>query len=860
MDENNASLETRYSMISIEDEMQKSYLDYAMSVIIGRALPDVRDGLKPVHRRVLYAMSVLNNDHNKPYKKSARIVGDVIGKYHPHGDSAVYDTIVRMAQVFSMRDILIDGQGNFGSIDGDSAAAMRYTEIRMSKLAHELLHDLNKDTVDFVANYDESEHEPSVLPTRVPNLLINGSSGIAVGMATNIPTHNLSEVIDACLAFIRNENISISALLEILPGPDFPTAGIINGTLGIRQAYETGRGKIYLRACAHVENEGQSIIVSELPYQVNKAKLITKIAELVKEKRIEGISALRDESDKEGVRIVIEIRRSEVPEVVLNNLYRLTEMQTVFGINMVVIHQNKPQLMTLKEILHAFVAHRREIVTRRSVFELNKARVRTHLLEGLSVALSNIDDVIALIKIAPNPAKAKIALMAKTWQGNIIRELIGLHDMQDFKLENLSEDFGLKEGGQYNLSPEQAQAILDLRLHRLTGLEKNKIFDEFNELITQIKDLLDILRSPERLMQVIEYELIEIKEHFSSKRLTEIWQDKIDLTLEDLIAEEERVVTLSHSGYVKAQSLIDYSAQRRGGKGKTATRMKDEDFINQLFIVNSHDTVLCFSSFGKVYWLKVYELPMASRKARGKPIVNLLPLENTESSKETITTILPVKAYRDDEFVFMATSNGTVKKTVLRQFSRPRANGIIALELKNNDTLIDVKLTSGTHDILLFSAFGKSIRFSETDVRSVGRTAIGVRGIRLKKDDRIVSLIVTNNQNTILTATEFGYGKRTKLKEYRLQHRGGSGIISIKTSSRNGKVVGATSVAVEDEIILITNNAAMVRAKVSEVSVIKRNTQGVRLIEIPKKEFLVSIAKVIEAENNADKANDSINE
>ena len=858
MDENNASLESRYSMISIEDEMQKSYLDYAMSVIIGRALPDVRDGLKPVHRRVLYAMRILNNDYNKPYKKSARIVGDVIGKYHPHGDSAVYDTIVRMAQVFSMRDILIDGQGNFGSIDGDSAAAMRYTEIRMSKLAHEILRDLNKDTVNFIANYDESESEPSVLPTRIPNLLINGSSGIAVGMATNIPTHNLSEVIDACLAFIRNEYISVEDLLEILPGPDFPTAGIINGTLGIRQAYETGRGKIYLRARAHVENEGQSIIVSELPYQVNKAKLIIKIAELVKEKRIESISALRDESDKEGVRIVIEIRRSEVPEVVLNNLYRLTEMQTVFGINMVVIHQNKPQLMALKEILHAFVAHRREIVTRRSIFDLNKARVRAHLLEGLSVALSNIDAVIALIKAAPNPAQAKTDLMAKTWQGNIIKELIGARDMRDFKPEDLSAEFGLKEDGQYNFSPEQTQAILDLRLHRLTGLEKDKIFAEFNELLMQIKDLLDILRSPDLLTQVIKDELIEIKENFHSKRLTEIWQDKIDLTLEDLIAEEERVVTLSHSGYVKAQSLADYSAQRRGGKGKTATKMKDEDFVSQLFVANSHDTVLCFSSFGKVYWLKVYELPMASRKARGKPIVNLLPLENTVSNKETITTILPVKAYRDDEFVFMATSNGKVKKTALKHFSRPRVNGIIALELKNNDTLIGVELTSGKHDILLFSALGKSIHFSETDVRAVARTAIGVRGIRLRKGDSIVSLIVTNNRNTILTATEFGYGKRTDLREYRLQHRGGSGIISIKTSSRNGNVVGAISVALEDEIILITNNAAMVRAKVSEVSIIGRNTQGVRLIHVAKKEFLVSIAKVIEDEDKAEGAADNV--
>ncbi|MBW5290735.1 MAG: DNA gyrase subunit A [Candidatus Ruthia sp. Asou_11_S2] len=817
-----------------------------MSVIVGRALPDVRDGLKPVHRRVLYAMEVLGNDYNKSYKKSARIVGDVIGKYHPHGDTAVYDTIVRMAQPFSMRNILIDGQGNFGSVDGDSAAAMRYTEIRMAKLSHELLRDLEKDTVDFIENYDGSESEPSVLPTRVPNLLANGSSGIAVGMATNIPPHNLGEVIEACLKTIDNEDITIDELLKIMPGPDFPTAGIINGASGIRQAYETGKGKIYLRSVSHTEGEDkQSIVVTELPYQVNKAKLIGKIAELVKDKRIDGITGLRDESDKDGMRMVIELRRGEVPEVMLNNLYKLTEMQTVLGINMVAIDKGMPKLMTLKGILEAFIAHRRDVVTRRSIFDLNKARNRAHLLEGLSVTLHNIDDIIELIKSASNPADAKEALMAKTWQGSVIKELIGDRDMAMFKPEDLPTELGLQVNGDYQLSQKQAQAVLDLKLHRLTALEKDKIFDEFNELLERIKRLLDILQTPERLMQVIREELIDIQSNYANARMTQILEHKIDLTLEDLIAQEERVVTLSHGGYVKAQPLSDYQAQRRGGKGKAATKVKDEDFVDQLFIANSHDTVLCFSSLGKVYWLKVYELPMASRIARGKPIVNLLPLEK----EEVINAILPVSEFDENHFVFMTTNSGTCKKTALTNFSKPRKGGIIAIELRDNDQLVGVEITSGEHDIMLFSANGKSIRFKESDVRVVGRTAIGVRGIKLADTDKVVSLIVANQDSPILTATEKGFGKRTHLNEYRAQARGGSGVISIKTSDRNGKVVGAIQVTDEDEMMLISNKGTLVRARAVDVSIIGRNTQGVTLINIAKGEKLVSIAKIAETED-----------
>ncbi|CAB5496790.1 DNA gyrase subunit A (EC [Bathymodiolus thermophilus thioautotrophic gill symbiont] len=842
----NDTFEPNFPIVTIEDEMRDSYLEYAMSVIVGRALPDVRDGLKPVHRRVLYAMNVLGNDYNKAYKKSARIVGDVIGKYHPHGDTAVYDTIVRMAQPFSMRSILIDGQGNFGSVDGDRAAAMRYTEIRMAKLSHELLRDLEKKTVDFIDNYDGSESEPSVLPTRVPNLLVNGSSGIAVGMATNIPPHNLREVVDACLRVIDNDHITIDELLTVIPGPDFPTAGIINGASGIRQAYETGKGKIYLRSVSHVEGEDkQSIVVTELPYQVNKAKLITKIAELVKDKKVDGITGLRDESDKDGMRMVIELRRGEVPEVMLNNLYKLTEMQTVFGINMVAIDKGMPKLMTLKGVLDAFIAHRRDVVTRRSIFELNKARNRAHILEGLSVALSNIDDIIEMIKSAANPTEAKTKLVAQTWQGSVIKDLIGDRDMSLFKPEELPPELGLQASGDYQLSQKQAQAILDLKLHRLTGLEKDKIFDEFNELLEQIKYLLDILQNPEKLMQVIRDELMEIRENFSNDRMTKIIENKIDLTLEDLIAQEERVVTLSHGGYIKAQSLSDYQAQRRGGKGKAATKMKDEDFVDQLFVANSHDTVLCFSSTGKVHWLKVYELPMASRIARGKPIVNLLPLEKEES----INAILPVAEFSNDQFVFMVTSSGTCKKTSLTNFARPRKGGIIAIDLRDGDKLVGVDITSGEQDIMLFSANGKSIRFKESDVRAVGRTAIGVRGMRLK-DDEIVSAIITAGEDSILTATEKGFGKRTALDEYRSQARGGSGVISIKTSDRNGKVVGAIQVTDEDEMMLISNKATLVRARAADVSIIGRNTQGVTLIKIAKGEKLVSIAKIAETEDD----------
>ena len=842
--------EPKYPIVTIEDEMRGSYLEYAMSVIVGRALPDVRDGLKPVHRRVLYAMDVLGNDYNKSYKKSARIVGDVIGKYHPHGDTAVYDTIVRMAQPFSMRKTLVDGQGNFGSIDGDRAAAMRYTEIRMTKLSHELLRDLDKETVEFIDNYDGSESEPSVLPTRVPNLLVNGSSGIAVGMATNIPAHNLREVVEVCLQVIDNDQVD--ELLEILPGPDFPTAGIINGADGIREAYETGKGKIYLRSRSHVEGEDkQSIVVTELPYQVNKARLIGKIAELVKEKKIDGITGLRDESDKDGMRMVIELRRGEVPEVMLNNLYKLTEMQTVFGINMVAIDHGMPKLMNLRSILDAFIAHRREVVTRRSIFELNKAKDRAHLLEGLSVALFNIDAIIELIKAAANPTEAKEGLISRTWQGSVIKELIGKRDMAQFKPQDLEPGLGLQKNGDYQLSEKQAQAILDLKLHRLTGLEKDKIFNEFNELLEQIKNLLDILQTPDLLMQVIRKELTEIRDNFGTTRMTEIIESKIDLTLEDLIAQEDRVVTLSHGGYVKAQSLSDYHAQRRGGKGKAATKMKDEDFVDQLFIANSHDTVLCFSSSGKVHWLKVYELPMASRISRGKPIINLLPLEKDES----INAILPVKEFSEEEFVFMVTSSGTCKKTSLSNFSRPRRGGIIAIELRDDDKLVGVEITAGKHDILLFSSAGKSIRFKESDVRSVGRTAIGVRGIRLATNDKVVSLIVAESTDPILTATEKGYGKRTQLDEYRTQARGGSGVISIKTSDRNGQVVGAIQVTDDDEMMLISNKGTLVRARAADVSIIGRNTQGVTLINIAKNEELVSVAKIAESDEESESEN-----
>lgn len=834
--------------ISIEDEMKQSYLDYAMSVIVGRALPDVRDGLKPVHRRVLYAMRELGNSWNSPYKKSARIVGDVIGKYHPHGDTAVYDTMVRMAQPFSMRYMLVDGQGNFGSVDGDPPAAMRYTEVRMAKIAHEMLADLDKETVDFTANYDESESEPSVLPTRFPALLVNGSSGIAVGMATNIPPHNLTEILNACIAIIDDPSVTTRELMEFVPGPDFPTAGIINGANGIAEAYETGRGRVYMRARAEIEtNEAtgqQSIIVHELPYQVNKARLLEKIAELVKEKKIEGISALRDESDKDGMRMVVVIKRGDVPEVILNNLYQQTQLQTVFGINMVAIVDGQPRTLGLKPILEAFIRHRREVVTRRSIYELRKARERAHILEGLATALANIDEVIELIKASPSPSEAREALLAQGWRSEMILEMLGAAGAQASRPEDLAAQFGLVDG-QYYLSPVQAQAILDMRLHRLTGLEQDKILQEYREVLDAIRDLLAILSDPDNLMAVIRGELVAINDEYGDNRRTEILDTHLDLTLEDLITEEEMVVTLSHAGYAKTQQLDTYQAQRRGGKGKAATSMKDEDFIEHLFIANTHDTLLCFSSAGKVYWKKVYELPQGGRTARGKPIVNLLPLDEGER----INAVLPIREFEADKFIFMATASGTVKKTPLVDYSRPRANGIIAVDLKDDDKLVGVALTDGESDVMLFSSNGKVIRFPETDVRSMGRVSRGVRGMRLADGEQIISLIIAQQEGAILTATEFGYGKRTNLEEYRVQGRGGQGIISIQTSARNGQVVGAVQVCEEDQIMLITNGGTLVRTPVKHVSLVGRNTQGVRLINLSNDEKLVGLERVIEDEN-----------
>ncbi|MAX52242.1 MULTISPECIES: DNA gyrase subunit A [unclassified Methylophaga] len=834
--------------IGIETEMKQSYLDYAMSVIVGRALPDVRDGLKPVHRRVLYAMRELGNSWNSPYKKSARIVGDVIGKYHPHGDTAVYDTMVRMAQPFSMRYMLVDGQGNFGSVDGDPPAAMRYTEVRMAKIAHEMLADLEKETVDFVPNYDESESEPAVLPTKIPALLVNGSSGIAVGMATNIPPHNLTEILNACIAIIDNPDVTTHELMEYVPGPDFPTSGIINGARGIAEAYQTGRGRVHIRARADIEtNEAsgqQSIVVKELPYQVNKARLLEKIAELVKDKKIEGISALRDESDKDGMRMVIVLKRGEVPEVILNNLYQQTQMQTVFGINMVAIVDGQPRTLNLKEILDAFIRHRREVVTRRSIYDLRKARERAHVLEGLATALANIDEVIELIKASPNPAEAKEALLAKGWASGMILEMLGAAGAEASRPEDLAEQYGLVNN-LYHLSPVQAQAILDMRLHRLTGLEQDKILQEYREVLEVIAELLAILSDPDNLMAVIREELVAINAEYGDERRTEILANHLDLTLEDLITEEEMVVTLSHAGYAKTQQLDTYQAQKRGGKGKAATAMKDEDFIEHLFIANTHDTLLCFSSAGKVYWKKVYELPQGSRASRGKPIINLLPLEEGEK----INAVLPIREFEADKFIFMATASGTVKKTPLVDYSRPRANGIIAVDLKEDDQLIDVAVTNGHSDVMLFSNTGKVIRFAETDVRSMGRVSRGVRGMRIGDDEKIISLIIAEEDGAILTATEFGYGKRTNLAEYRVQGRGGQGIISIQTSERNGCVVGAVQVCDEHQIMLITNGGTLVRTPVKDVSLVGRNTQGVRLINLSNGEKLVGLERVIEDED-----------
>ena len=864
--------------VNIEDELKSSYLDYAMSVIVGRALPDVRDGLKPVHRRVLFAMHEAGYDWNKPYRKSARVVGDVIGKYHPHGDSAVYDTIVRMAQPFSLRYMLVDGQGNFGSVDGDSAAAMRYTEIRMQKFAGALLTDLDKETVDFSPNYDGSEMIPDVLPTRIPNLLINGSSGIAVGMATNIPPHNLSEVINGCLAFIEDENISVDGLMEHIHGPDFPTAALINGRKGIENAYRTGRGIIYIRSKATIEVDDHSgretIIVNEIPYQVNKKKLIEKIAELVKDKKVEGISALRDESDKDGMRIVIEIKRDAVGEVVLNNLFSLTQLQVSFGINMVALHKGQPKLLNLREMIEAFVLHRREVVTRRTIYELRKARERAHVLEGLAIALANIDPIIELIRAASTPVEAKNKLLSQAWQLGNVAAMLEKAGNDAARPEDLAPEFGIRDG-YYYLSEAQAQAILDLRLHRLTGLEHEKILDEYKQLLIQIGELLHILASPERLMEVIREELEAVRDQFQDVRRTEITASSADINIEDLIAQEDVVVTLSHQGYVKYQPLSDYEAQRRGGKGKSATKIKEEDFVEKLLVANTHDTILCFSSRGRLYWMKVYQLPEASRGSRGRPIINLLPLE----AGERITAILPVREFDDEHCVFMATAQGTVKKTSLIEFSRPRTGGIIAINLRDDDELIGVDLTSNetsetvddelnddviidetdndeevsqisnTEDIMLFSANGKVVRFPANKVRSMGRTATGVRGIKLEGDDKVVSLIVPRGDGAILTATQNGYGKRTQQELYPTKSRATKGVISIKVSERNGKVVGAVQVDETDQIMLITDAGTLVRTRVSEVSIVGRNTQGVMLIRTADNEKVVGLQRIAETED-----------
>ncbi|HCJ1100589.1 TPA: DNA gyrase subunit A [Legionella pneumophila] len=843
--------------VNIEDELKQSYLDYAMSVIVGRALPDVRDGLKPVHRRVLFAMSELGNDWNKPYKKSARVVGDVIGKYHPHGDTAVYDTIVRMAQPFSMRYLLIDGQGNFGSVDGDAPAAMRYTEVRMSKVAHALLADLDKETVDFSPNYDETEFAPVVLPSRIPNLLVNGSSGIAVGMATNIPPHNLTEVINACVTLVDEPDTSLEDLMEIIPGPDFPTAAIINGRAGIIEGYRTGKGRVVIRARTEIETDEssgrQSIIIQELPYQVNKARLIERIAELVRDKKIEGISGLRDESDKQGMRVVIELKRNEVADVVLNNLFAHTQMQNVFGINMVALVDGQPRTLNLKQILEYFIKHRREVVTRRTIFELKKARSRAHLLEGLGIALANIDEMIALIKQSPTPQDAKNALLSKIWQPGLVKAMLEKAGSNASRPDDLTEEYGLHENG-YKLSEAQAQAILELRLHRLTALEQDKIINEFEELLNLIKELLDILASPERLMQVIRDELIEIKSQFGDERRTEITASQEDLTIEDLITEEDVVVTLSHQGYVKYQPITAYQAQRRGGKGKSATHVKDEDFVERLVIASTHDTLLCFSNHGKLYWLKAYQLPQASRTSRGRPIINILPL----AEGEEINAMLPVREYKDGSYVFMATKKGTVKKVPLNAFSRPRSNGIIAVDLEEDDSLVGVDITDGARDIMLFTDAGKVIRFDESKVRPMGRTARGVRGIRVEKDQAVKSLVVVDPRGgTILTATENGYGKRTHIDEYRVSGRGGQGVISIQVTERNGKVVRSLQVTDNDEAMLITDKGTLVRFKVNELSVIGRNTQGVRLINVSSGETVVGMQKIVDLGEELEEAEDS---
>jgi len=829
--------------VNLEDEMKRSYLDYAMSVIVGRALPDVRDGLKPVHRRVLFAMRELGNEWNKSYKKSARVVGDVIGKYHPHGDTAVYDTIVRMAQPFSMRYLLVDGQGNFGSVDGDAPAAMRYTEVRMSRLASELLADIDKETVDFVPNYDESESEPTVLPTRVPNLLVNGSSGIAVGMATNIPPHNLTEVVDACVALIDRPEITIPELMELVPGPDFPTAGIINGAREIYTAYTTGRGRILVRARTEVEeiddHGREAIIVTELPYQVNKARLLERIADLVRGKLIEGISELRDESDKDGMRVVIELKRGESADIVLNNLYKQTPMESVFGINMVALQDGQPKLMNLKDFIEAFIRHRREVVTRRTVYDVRKARERGHILEGLAIALANIDEVIALIKASPSSAEAKVALTARAWGPGAVPEMLARAGSIQTRPDGLADDLGLRENG-YRLSEAQAQAILDLRLHRLTGLEQEKILAEYVELLELIRDLSDILARPERLLAVIRAELLEIREQYGDARRTRIEVDESDLTIEDLITPQDVVVTLSHGGYAKAQPVSEYRAQGRGGRGRSATAMKDEDFVDKLFVANTHDTLLCFSNLGQLYWLKVYRLPQTGRGGRGKPIVNLLPLEEAER----ITAVLPIREYDDDSYVFMATARGTVKKTPLSAFSRPRSAGIIAVGLDEGDKLVGVAITDGTRDVMLCSSGGKAVRFPEDDVRGMGRTAAGVRGIRIPDDEDVISLIIPDADGLVLTASENGFGKLTPVDEFPVHGRGGQGVIAMQTTERNGRLVAATQVATTDELMLMSSNGTLVRTRAGEISVLGRNTQGVRLIRLDDGERLIGVEPV----------------
>lgn len=837
--------------VNIEDELKQSYLDYAMSVIVGRALPDVRDGLKPVHRRVLFAMNELSNDWNKAYKKSARVVGDVIGKYHPHGDSAVYETIVRMAQPFSLRYMLVDGQGNFGSVDGDRAAAMRYTEIRMMKMAHALLQDLEKETVDYVPNYDETEQIPVVLPTRIPNLLINGSSGIAVGMATNIPPHNLTEVVSGCLALIDNTDITVDELMEYIPGPDFPTGAIINGKAGIIEAYRTGRGRIYMRARAEVQvdekTQRETIVVTEIPYQLNKARLIERIAELVKEKKLEGISELRDESDKDGLRIVIELKRGEVGDVVLNNLYSQTQLQNVFGINIVALVDGQPRILNLKDMLEAFVRHRREVVTRRTIYLLRKARERAHTLEGFAIALANIDEIIALIKTSSTPADAREGLIAKGWNSGSVLKMLDKAGPEAARPDGLDEQFGLHDG-KYYLSPEQARDILELRLHRLTGMEHEKIIDEFALKLEEIADYQDILADISRLMSVIRQELEEVVEEFGDDRRTEIIESMHDLTVEDLITEEDRVVTISHGGYAKTQPLSDYQAQRRGGMGKSATAVKDEDFVEHLLVASTHATILCFTNMGKVYWLKVYQIPIAGRNSRGRPVVNLLPLDEGER----ISSILQVDEYSEDKFVLMATANGTVKKTSLQQYSRPRSVGLRAVDLVEGDHLVGTAIIDDNSDVMLFSSQGKAVRFSSTDARAMGRVSKGVRGMRLPEAHKVISMVIPEEDGFLLTVCENGFGKRTVVTEFPTKGRGGKGMIAIQASDRNGPLVGATQLFSGDEIMLISDQGTMVRTRGDEVSVVGRNTQGVRIIRLKENENLVSLARIAEPQENED--------